>query len=79
MPGQSYHFNNNLIENRPTNKGFFIKHISSDFHEVNYKEKTNNSKTLAQATQTSALLNHGYVSNDVFHTFYVDYIEFKNM
>ena len=35
--------NNNLIENRPTNKddSFFIKHTSSDFHEVSCKEKTN--------------------------------------
>ena len=40
-------------------------------------EKTNNSETLGQATQTSALLNHSYVINDVFHAFYVDYIEFK--
>ena len=70
--------NNNLIENRSTNKGnsFFIKHTSNDFHEVSCKEKTNNFKPLAQATQTSALLNHSYVSNDVFDVFYVDYIEF---
>ena len=34
-------------------------------------------QTLAQATQTSALLNHSYVSNYVFDTFYVDYLEFK--
>ena len=34
-------------------------------------------QTLAQATQTSALLNHSYVSNYVFDTFYVDYVEFK--
>ena len=69
----------NLIENRPTNKGdpFFIKHTSSDFHEVSCMEKTNNFETLAQATQTSALMNHSYVSNDVFDAFYVDYIEFK--
>ena len=35
--------NSNLIENRPTNKGnlFFIKCTSSDFPEVNCKEKTN--------------------------------------
>ena len=38
---------------------------------------TNNSETLAQATKTSPLMNHGYISNDVFDTFYVDYIEFK--
>ena len=71
--------NHNLTENRPTNKGnsLFIKHTSSDFHEVSCKEKTNNSETLAQATQTSALLNHSYVSNDVFDVLYVDYIEFK--
>ena len=71
--------NNNLIENRPTNKvdSVFIKHISSDFHEVNCTEKTNNCETLAQTTQTSALLNHSYVSNDVFDTFYVDCTEFK--
>ena len=70
--------NNNLIENRSTNKGnsFFIKYTSNDFHEVSCKEKTNNSKPLAQATQTSALSNHSYVSNDVFDAFYVDYIEF---
>ena len=51
--------NNNLIENRLISKGdfFFIKHTSGDFHEVNYKEKTNNSKTLVQATQISPL-NH---------------------
>ena len=63
--------NNNLIENRPTDKGdsFLIKHTSSGFHEVSCKEKTNNSKTLAQAAQTSALLNHSYVSNDVFDAF----------
>ena len=44
--------NNNLIENRPTNKGnsFFIKHTSSDFHKVSCKEMTNNSEALAQAT-----------------------------
>ena len=67
---------NNLTENRSTNKGdsFFIKHTSSDFHEVSYKGKTNNLETLAQATQTSALMNHSYVSNDVFC---LDYIEFK--
>ena len=35
--------NNNLIENRPTDKGdsFLIKHTSSGFHEVSCKEKTN--------------------------------------
>ena len=71
--------NNNLIENRPTNKGdsFFIKHTFSDFHGVSCKEKTNNCETLGQATQTSALLNHSYVSNDVFDVFYVDYVQFK--
>ena len=71
--------NHNLTENRPTNKGnsLFIKHTSSDFHEVSCKEKTNNAETLAQATQTSALLNHSYVSNDAYDAFYVDYIEFK--
>ena len=70
--------NNNLFENRPTNKGdsFFIKYTSSDFHEVSCKEKTNNFETLAQVTQTSALLNHSYVTNDVFDAFYVDYIKF---
>ena len=70
--------NNNLIENIRTDKGdsFFIKHTSSDFHEICCKEKTNNSETLAQATQTSALMNHSYVSNDVFDAFYVDYIKF---
>ena len=40
-------------------------------------EKTNNFKTLVQAAPTSALMNHSYVSNDVFDTFYVDFIEFK--
>ena len=67
---------NNLTENRSTNKGdsFFVKHTSSDFHEANYKRKTNNIETLAQATQTSVLMNHSYVSNDVFC---LDYIEFK--
>ena len=72
---------NNLIENRPTNKGnsFFISNTYIDIHEVSCKEKTNNSETLAQATQTSALLNHSYVSNDVFNAFYVDYMEFKNI
>ena len=40
-------------------------------------EKKSNSETLAQATQTSALLNHSYVSNDAYDAFYVDYIEFK--
>ena len=71
--------NNNVIENRPTNKGdsFFIKQTSRDFHEVRCKEKINNSESLAQATQTHALLNHSYVRNDVFDVFYVDYIEFK--
>ena len=70
--------NNNLIENRPTNKGdCFIKHASSDFHVVSCKEKTSNCKTLAQGTPTYALLNHSYVSYDVFDAFYVDYIEFK--
>ena len=66
----------NLTENRSTNKGdsFFITHTSSDFHEVSYKGKTNNLETLAQATQTSALMNHSYLSNDVFC---LDYIEFK--
>ena len=50
---------NDLIENRLISKGdfFFIKHTSGDFHKVNYKEKTNNSKTLVQATQISPL-NH---------------------
>ena len=67
------------IENRPTNKGdsFFIKHKSSDFNKVSCKEKTNNPETLAQATQTSVLMNHSYVSNDIFGVFYVDYIELK--
>ena len=71
--------NNKLIENRPTNKSdsVFIKHTSSDFNEVSCKEKTNNSETLAQTMQTSALLNHSYVSNYVFDAFHVDYIEFK--
>ena len=71
--------NNNLIENRPTNKddSFFIKHTSSDFHEISCKGKTSNCKTLAQATKTSALLNHSYISNHVFDAFHVDYIEFK--
>ena len=34
---------NNLIENRPVNKGdtFFIKQTSSDVHDVDCKEKTN--------------------------------------
>ena len=66
---------NNLTENRSTNKGdsFFVKHTSSDFHEANYKRKTNNIETLAQATQTSVLMNHSYVSN----VFCLDYIEFK--
>ena len=70
--------NNNLIENRPTNKSdsFFLKYTMSDFYEVSCKEKTNNSKTFAQTTQTSALLSHSCVSNDVFDAFYVDYIEF---
>ena len=67
------------MENRPTNKGksFFIKHTSTVFHQVSCKEKTNNSKTLAQAMQTSALLNNSYLSNDVYDAFYVDYIEFR--
>ena len=71
--------NNNLIENIPTNKSdsFFIKHTSSDFHEVSCKDQTNNSETLAQAVKTSALMNHSHVSNDVFYAFYIDYIEFK--
>ena len=67
--------NNNLIENKPTNKGdsFFIKHTSRNFHEVTCKEKTNNCETLVQATEISALLNHSCVSNDFFDTFYVDH------
>ena len=72
--------NNNQIENRSTNKGYsiFIKHTSrSYFHEVNCKEKTKNSKTVAQTMQTSALMNHSYVSNDFFDDFYVNYIEFN--
>ena len=70
--------NSNLIENRPTNKSdsFFLKYTMSDFYKVSCKEKKKNSKTLAQTTQTSALLNHSCVSNDVFDAFYVDYIEF---
>ena len=68
---------NNLIENRPTNKGdsFFIKHTSSDFNKVICKEKTNKLETLTQATRISALMNHSYVSNDVFDAFYVDIIK----
>ena len=70
--------NNKLIENRPTNKGdsIFNKHTSSDFREASSKEKTNKFETFAQATQTSALMNNSYVSNDVSDAFYVDYIEF---
>ena len=68
-----------LIENRPTNKvdPFFIKHASSDFHEVNCKEKTKNFKNVAQVMQTSAPLNNIYVSNDAFDAFYVNYIKFE--
>ena len=68
-----------LIENRPTNKvdPFFIKHASSDFHEVNCKEKTKNFKNKAQVMQTSAPLNNIYVSNDAFDAFYVNYIKFE--
>ena len=53
------------------------KTSSSDFHDVNFKERTNNSETLVQATQKTALMNYSYVSNEVFDAFYVDYIEFK--
>ena len=68
---------NNLIKNRPTNKGdsFFIKHTSCDFNKVICKEKTNKLETLTQATRISALMNHSYVSNDVFDAFYVDIIK----
>ena len=55
----------------------YFKHPSSDFHEVNCKEKISISETLAQAAQPSALTNHSYVGNEVFHTFYVDHIEFE--
>ena len=54
-----------------------ITHTSSDFHKASYMEKTNNSETLDQATQTSALMNQSYVSNDASDGFYVDYIKFK--
>ena len=53
------------------------KTSSSEFHGVNFKERTNNSETLVQETQTTALMNYSYVSNEVFDVFYVDYIEFK--
>ena len=41
--------NNNLIENRPTNKvnSFFNKVTSTDFHEVSCMEKTNFSSSNA--------------------------------
>ena len=73
---------NNLIENKPPSKhllpsNFFIKQTSSDFHNVNFKEMTNNSKTLTQATQTTASMNYSYVSNEVFDAVYVDYIKLK--
>ena len=48
---------------------------SSDFND--FKEMTNISETLVQATQTTASMNYSYVSNEVFDVFYVDYIEFK--
>ena len=38
---------------------------------------TNNSKTLTQATQTTASMNYSYVSNEVFDAVYVDYIKLK--
>ena len=54
-----------------------FKHTSRDFHEVSCTEKTKNSEASAQATRASASMNHFYAKNDVFDSFYVDYIEFK--
>ena len=64
--------NDNLIENRSTDKRdfFFLKHTSSDFHKVSCKEKTNNFRASAYATPKSALLNHSYVNDDVFDGFF---------
>ena len=73
--------NKSLTENGPTNKddSFFIKHTSSDFHEVGERqmkeEETNNFHNLAQATQIFALISYSYVNNDVLNAFHVDYIE----
>ena len=55
------------------------RQTSSDVHDVDCKEKTNNSETLAQATQTSASMNDSYVSNEVFDAFYADMSNFKNV
>lgn len=72
-----------LIENRPTAKGdsYFIKSNNNDTDTVTFTDNIDDKRDtekIPQSTQTKASMNYSYVSNEVFDTFYEDYIEFKN-
>ena len=72
-----------LIENRPTAKGnsYFIKSNNNDTDTVTFTDNIDdkrNTEKIPQSTQTKASINYSYISNEVFDTFYEDYIEFKN-
>ena len=75
--------NQDLIENRPTAKGdsYFIKSNNNDTDTVTFTDNIDDKRDtekIPQSTQTKASMNYSYVSNEVFDTFYEDYIEFKN-
>ena len=72
-----------LIENRPTAKGdsYFIKSNNNDTDTVTFTDNIDDKRDtekIPQSTQTKASMNYSYVSNEVFDTFYENYIEFKN-